>query len=462
MKICVVGTGYVGLVSGACLADVGHEVTCVDLDATKVDRINRGDPPIFEKGLAEILERTVGSRLRASTDLASAFADADVALICVGTPFDGRTIDLQYVLGAARQLGALLRDKSKYSVVAVKSTVVPGTTDTVVREALEAASGRKAGVDFGLGMNPEFLAEGVAVRDFMEPDRIVVGAIDQRSADTLAALYDPFRGVPLLKTTLRTAEMIKYTSNALLATMISFSNEIARYCEAIGELDVADVMPGVHLMSHLTSRDAEGGRKPVGIASYLWAGCGFGGSCFPKDVKALIAHGQAVKADTSLLESVMRINETQPYRMVDMARSQLGNLRERRVAVLGVAFKPDTDDVRESPAIPVIRSLQAEGARIVVHDPVAMHSGKRELSAKGVETESIQFEPGLETAIADADVIMVVTRWPEYSALPDLLRGLGRDTPVVDGRRMFTPSSLRRYAGVGRDQANLADAALLK
>jgi len=450
MKVCVVGTGYVGLVSGACLADVGHDVTCVDVDPTKVDRINRADPPIFEEGLAEILKRTVGGRLRASTNLASAFSDADVALICVGTPFDGQTIDLRYVNDAARQLGELLRDKAKYSVIAVKSTVVPGTTDTSVRQALEAASGKKAGIDFGLGMNPEFLAEGVAVRDFMDPDRIVVGGVDQRSVDTLAALYAPFPGVPLLKTTPRTAEAIKYASNAFLATIISFSNELARYCEAIGDVDIADVMPGVHLMSHLTVRDGSAVRKTAGIASYLWAGCGFGGSCFPKDVKALIAHARHVRVGTPLLEAVIEINETQPLRMIELARTQSGSLRERRVAVLGMAFKPGTDDVRESPAISIVRSLQAEGARIVIHDPIAVDSGRRELLAKGAAIDAILFEPDLATAVANADVIMVVTRWPEYSTLPELLRRLGRDTPVIDGRRMLAPETVVQYQGIGR------------
>ena len=391
----------------------------------------------------------MGTRLSATTDLAAAFADADVGLICVGTPFDGKTIDLQYVTGAARQLGVLLRDKRKYSVVVVKSTVVPGTTDTVVRQALESASGKVAGRDFGLGMNPEFLAEGVAVRDFMEPDRIVVGGIDARSVDTLAALYGPFPDVPVVRTTPRTAEMIKYASNSLMATMISFSNELARYCEAVGEVDIADVLAGVHLMSHLTAADGLGRRLPVGIVSFLWAGCGFGGSCFPKDVKALIAHGQASGVPMPVLDAVIRTNDTQPARMLTRARERMGPLTGRRVTVLGIAFKPGTDDVRESPAVPIVAALSAEGAHVVVHDPIALETGRRELQSKGVRTEAIRFESDLGSAVADAEVVLLVTRWPEYAQLPALLGRIGTSPLVVDGRRMLARDSVARYEGVG-------------
>ena len=239
MKLCVVGTGYVGLVSGTCLASVGHDVACVDVDPAKVERINRGEPPIHEEGLEELLKANVGKRLRATTSLAEAMEGADVALICVGTPFDGKLIDLSYVLQVSREIGQVLKAQAEaaraagrephYCVVTVKSTVVPGTTDTAVREAIEQASGLKAGKDFGLGMNPEFLAEGVAVKDFQQPDRIVVGGIDERSTKQLAEMYAMFeaKGTPVIRTTPRTAEMIKYTSNAFMATMISFSNEIA-------------------------------------------------------------------------------------------------------------------------------------------------------------------------------------------------------------------------------------------
>jgi UDPglucose 6-dehydrogenase len=453
MRVCVVGTGYVGLVSGACLAEVGHEVTCVDIDPSKVETINRGEAPIFEEGLDAILKRNSGQRLRATTSLAEAFAGADIALICVGTPFDGKRIDLSYVLEAARQLGRLLRERDDFCVIAVKSTVVPGTTDGPVREALEQASGKTAGVDFGLGMNPEFLAEGVAVRDFMEADRVVVGGIDERSVERLAALYAPFPTVPVVRTTPRTAEAIKYASNSLLATLISFSNEMARYCEAVGGVDVADVMPGVHRMKHLTWRNPEGRQQIVSAASFLWAGCGFGGSCFPKDVKALIAHAHAHGASTPLLDAVIGINESQPQRMVDAAARRLGSLRGRRMTVLGLAFKPGTDDVRESPAIPIIGRLLAEGAQVVAHDPIAIDTGRRELAARGVNAAAVRFEPELRAALAGADAVLLITRWPQYASVPALLGDMGEEPVLVDGRRQLSPRDYANYIGVG-----LADA----
>lgn len=458
MRVCVVGTGYVGLVSGACLADVGHHVTCVDVDPAKVEMINSGRAPIFEDGLDPILERTVGKRLFGTTSLADAFAQADVALICVGTPFDGKTIDLRYVTEAATQIGRLLRERDSWCVVAVKSTVVPGTTDGVVREALEAASGKKAGVDFGLGMNPEFLAEGVAVKDFMEPDRIVVGGVDERSIETLAGLYAPFPDTPIVRTNPRTAEAIKYASNSLLATLISFSNELARYCEAVGGVDVADVMPGVHLMKHLSYRDRDGKPAVVSAASFLWAGCGFGGSCFPKDVKALIAHASARGADTPLLDSVIRINESQPQRMVELATQRLGTLAGKRIAVLGLAFKPGTDDVRESPAIPIVRQLLAAGAEVVAHDPIALETGRRELQAKGVDIAAVRFESELPRALAGAAAVLLVTRWPQYAALPKLLAEAGGEPVLVDGRRQIARGAYRNYVGIGTSDQSGAPA----
>ncbi len=449
MKLCVVGTGYVGLVSGTCLAEVGHEVACVDIDAAKVARINRGDPPIHEDGLEALLKKHAGSRLVATTSLAEAMDGADVALICVGTPFDGRTIDLSYVRSVAREIGAVLRTSDHYCVVTVKSTVVPGTTDTVVREELEQASGKRAGVDFGLGMNPEFLAEGVAVKDFMAPDRIVVGGIDGRSTDVLAAMYAIFEDTPIVRTTPRTAEMIKYTSNAFMATMISFSNEIARICDGVGDLDVAEVMKGVHLMKHLTRRDSDGQLKTASASSFLWSGCGFGGSCFPKDVKAIAAHADNRGVKTPLLDSVLDINRTQPERMVALMKGRLGDLAGRRITVLGLAFKPGTDDVRESPALPIVADLLAAGAVVTAHDPIAIETGKRGLADSGVDVSRVRFEPSLAAALAGADGVMLVTSWPEYREAPALLGRGGKAVPLVDGRRFLARDSTPDYSGIG-------------
>lgn len=460
MRVCVVGTGYVGLVSGACLADVGHHVTCVDVDPAKVDAIRRGEPPIFEDGLTEALRRNLGTRLHATTSLREAFLESDVALICVGTPFDGAHIDLTYVLGAARQIGELLRERSSYCVVAVKSTVIPGTTDGPVREALERASGKQAGVHFGLGMNPEFLAEGVAVRDFMEPDRIVVGGIDERSTSVLAGLYSSFSNVPVLRTHTRTAETIKYASNALLATLISFSNEMARYCEAIGNVDVAEVLSGVHLMKHLSYRGESGELRQVSAASFLWSGCGFGGSCFPKDVRALIADAARHGTQAELLHAVMHLNDTQPLRMVELLKRDLPVLAGRRIAVLGLAFKPGTDDVRESPALKIVAELLAQHADVVCHDPIAISNARAALAERGVRAGAIRFEHGLQAAIASADAVLLVTSWPEYRQLPALLAAMKAQPLLVDGRRFIHPAEYRSYAGIGRgaSQAQRDDA----
>ncbi|MDO5056091.1 MAG: UDP-glucose/GDP-mannose dehydrogenase family protein [Lautropia sp.] len=461
MKLCVVGTGYVGLVSGTCLASVGHEVACVDVDPAKVERINRGEPPIHEEGLEELLKANVGKRLRATTSLAEAMEGADVALICVGTPFDGKLIDLSYVLQVSREIGQVLKAQAEaaraagrephYCVVTVKSTVVPGTTDTAVRQAIEEVSGLKAGKDFGLGMNPEFLAEGVAVKDFQQPDRIVVGGIDARSTKQLAEMYAMFKNTPIIQTTPRTAEMIKYTSNAFMATMISFSNEIARICDGIGELDAAEVFKGLHLMKHLIYRDGAGQLKVAGASSFLWAGCGFGGSCFPKDVKAITAHAAHRGVETPMLDAVLSTNKTQPAQMLRLLKEQLGDdLKGRQVTVLGVAFKPGTDDVRESPALPVIDALVREGAKVIAHDPIAVETGPKALREFGVADGSYTFQPSLEEALAPAEAVVLITSWPEYKAVPEMQARAGRQAvPLVDGRRFIPRDALPQYSGIG-------------
>ena len=260
MRVSVIGAGYVGLVTGACLCEKGHQVICVDVDQEKVAKINQAISTIHEQGLLELLEKNINIHLRATTDLYRAVLDTDLTLIAVGTPFDGSEIDLSYIKEASCQIGMALKDKATYHLVAVKSTVVPGTTDKVVRPILEEVSGKKAGIDFGLGMNPEFLTEGVAVRDFMFPDRIVLGGIDQKSLDTLEELYRAFEGIPRFRTNNTTAELIKYTSNALLATMISFSNEIGNLCAALGDIDVIDVMRAVHMNYYLSSPMPSGHR----------------------------------------------------------------------------------------------------------------------------------------------------------------------------------------------------------
>lgn len=444
MKVSIIGTGYVGLVTGACLAEVGHEVTCVDIDRDKVERINRGETPIYEVDLETLLRRHVGNKLRATVDLERAVRDSEITFIAVGTPFDGQHIDLSYIRQVAHDIGATLRDQPEYHVVVVKSTVVPGTTDDVVRRLLEEASGKRAGTDFGVGMNPEFLTEGVAVSDFMKPDRIVLGGMDERTLDVLARLYLPFQGIPLLRTNNKTAEMIKYTSNAVLATLISFSNEIGNLCARLGDIDIVEVMQGVHLAHYFTTSLEDGSRVTAPITSFLGAGCGFGGSCLPKDVKALVAHGEAAGQPMPLLDAVIQINLEQPQRVIEILERHFPSLQGLRVSVLGLAFKPDTDDMRESPAIPIIRELVARGASISAYDPVATESAQKVLPP-----ERIQFLGGLESALQDTDAAVLVTRWDEFQRVPEIIAGMEKPPLIVDGRRMLDKRQILRYAGIG-------------
>jgi UDPglucose 6-dehydrogenase len=441
MNVSIIGTGYVGVVTGAGLAEKGHRVTCVDIDPERVAALNRAESPIFETGLDELLRKHVGRTLSATTDLPVAVADSELTLIAVGTPFNGQTIDLTAVMAASHQIGSTLRNKSTYHVVVVKSTVVPGTTDLHVIPALEAAAGKRAGVDFGVGMNPEFLSEGEAMHDFMFPDRIVLGGNDARTLDTLEELYRPFASVPRIRTNTRTAELIKYASNALLANLVSFSNEIANLCSALGGIDVMDVMRGVHLSQYFSGHNTEG--LPP-IVSFLRPGCGFGGSCLPKDVKALIAHGQKAGLPMSLLQSVIEVNGEQPRKAVALLEKHWPDLVGIRVAVLGLAFKPGTNDVRESPAFPILRELLKRGTLLKAFDPVAMNEARHVLS-----DADITYCESLSEALLDIDALIVVTPWPEFREVPALLRGRHPAPVFVDVRRAFERGSVERYEGIG-------------
>jgi UDPglucose 6-dehydrogenase len=440
MRISIIGTGYVGLVTGACLAEHGHQVQCVDISADRVASLNRAESPIFEAGLEDLLRRHVGRTLSATTDLDAAVSSSEVTFIAVGTPFNGREIDLTAVLTATRQIGAALKRKTGYHLVVVKSTVVPGTTDERVLPELESASGKTAGADFGVGMNPEFLSEGEAVHDSLFPDRLVLGGIDERAIDVLQRLYEPFGAdVPRLRVNTRTAEMIKYASNSLLATLVSFSNELANLGAALGGIDTVEVMRGVHLSQYFRGR-TKAGLPP--ITSFLNAGCGFGGSCLPKDVSALIVHGRRAGSSMSLLESVIRINQEQPRKTVELLTKHWPSLEGIRVAVLGLSFKPETSDVRESPAFPIMRELLTKGAVLTAYDPVARHEAE-----KAFPDPAVTYCDTLDAAIADIDAVIVVTPWQEFNDVPTRLNG--RQVVFVDGRRHFDKHLVAQYEGIG-------------
>jgi len=414
----------------------------VDIEKRKVDAINSGQAPIHELGLPELLKRNVGTRLSATTDLAAAVARSEITFIAVGTPAIDGHIDLRFVEQAAAEIGRALRNKQRYHTLVVKSTVIPGSTDGVVRQSAEKASGKIAGRDFGLGMNPEFLTEGRAIEDFMTPDRIVIGGIDPRSQDTLQGVYASFNKTPLIRTNCRTAEMIKYASNSLLATMISFSNEIARLCSAIGDIDALDVMHGVHKSLYLTSYFPNQQPVKASLSSFLEAGCGFGGSCLPKDVTALIAQATDLGVPTPMLQAALDINRGQPEEMVRLATKHMPDLRGVKATVLGLAFKPDTDDVRESPAFPIIGLLRSAGADITAYDPIARPKNHEGLAG-------VRVAQSLRDALKGAQVVMLVTRWQEFEHLADELAALGLRPLVIDGRRVLDRSAFTHYEGIG-------------
>jgi UDPglucose 6-dehydrogenase len=422
MHISVIGAGYVGLVTGACLAEIGNDVTCVDIDKGKVDSINRGETPIFEEGLGDIVGKNVAAkRLKATMDLGAAVAGTEMTFICVGTPSksDGST-DLKHVESAAKGIGRQLSSKKNYHVIVMKSTVPPKTCE-MAAALIEKESGKKAGKDFGVASNPEFLREGKAVEDFMKPDRIVIGAADEKSFEAVKRLYANF-SCPVVKADLRTAEMVKYASNAFLATKVSFANEIGNICKKLG-IDVYDVM------------DAIGMDKRIG-RSFLNAGIGYGGSCFPKDVRSLIAVAKEAGIEPRILNSSMQTNESQPLRIVELVRSRLGSLSGRKITVLGLAFKPDTDDMREAPSIKVINRLVEEGALVKAYDPAATENAKRLI-------KKIEFAKSLEEALGFSEVVLILTEWKEFGK-----EQLYRGKTVFDGRRVLRRKSGGDYEGV--------------
>lgn len=431
MKVSVIGSGYVGTVTAACFAELGHNVVCIDIDPEKVDMINRGKPPIYEEGLEELLNKHVGKNIRATTDYDDAVTNTDISFICVGTPSDDNgNIDLGIVKAASQSLGSAIGKKDGYHVVVVKSTVVPETTEKVVVPIIEQASGRKPGVDFGAGMNPEFLREGKAVHDFMHPDKIVIGAIDQRSDDTISALYAGLKcqikhTCQITHTDPGTAEMIKYVNNSFLATKISFSNEIGNICKKMG-IDTYKVMEAVGKDSRISP-------------NFLNSGAGFGGSCFPKDVKALIGKAKELGYEPGLLESVINVNEVQPLMMIDLLESRTGDLGGKKIAVLGLAFKNDTDDIRESRSIPVIRALLDKGAKVSSYDPMAADNMK-------AIYPDIEYCDSAIHALKGANGCLVMTEWDEFKGLCSEFKVMRRPL-VVDGRNMIQCEDIE-YVGL--------------
>jgi UDPglucose 6-dehydrogenase len=430
MNICVVGTGYVGLVTGAVFADLGNDVVCVDNAIKKIEALRAGQMPIYEPGLEEmVLRNKDDGRLTFSTDLPAAVRQADVIFIAVGTPpkETGET-DLSHVEAVAAEIG---RSMDRYKVVVNKSTVPVGTGE-FVREVITRHQPRP--LDFDVVSNPEFLREGSAIEDTLRPDRIVIGAPNQQVAMTLVELYAPLER-PMIITDLPSAEVIKYASNAFLAAKISFINAIANICEAAGA-DVSQVMKGMGLDSRIGMQ-------------FLQAGLGYGGSCFPKDVDSLIHTAARLGYDFKLLRSVVEINKERATHLVEMMRKAMGPLDDKTIAVLGLAFKPNTDDMREAKSLEVVRALHAAGAQIRAYDPVAMDN------ARPLMPEGVVFCESAYEAAAGADGVTLLTEWNEFKYLNlDRLRGLLRRRLIFDARNLYEPERMRRlgfvYYSIGR------------
>ena len=431
MKLGVIGTGYVGLVAGTCLADSGNDVACVDVDERKIALLRNGEVPIYEPGLNELIAKNVRERrLSFSTDLASAVGPAEVVFIAVGTP-EGETgeADLQYVLTAAREIGRAI---THYTVVVDKSTVPVGTADKVRAEIASVTN-----VEFDVVSNPEFLKEGAALDDFLKPDRVVIGVASERARQVMADLYAPFVRTenPILFMDLRSAEMTKYAANAMLATRISFMNDVAALCERVGA-DVDHVRRGM------------GADRRIGYP-FLFPGVGYGGSCFPKDVKALIRTAREEGIEFDLLRAVERTNDRQKRVLLHKAVKHFGSIEGRTFAVWGLSFKPKTDDMREAPSVVLVEGLLGKGARVQCHDPVAESAARRYLG------DRVLYAKTPYDALEGADALFVVTEWNEFRH-PDFarMRELMRSPVVFDGRNVFNPATMRErgfiWYGIGR------------
>lgn len=420
MNISIIGTGYVGLVTGACFAKLGHQVICVDVDKEKVNKIKNSISPIYEKGLKEILQK-YKDNITATTSYTEAIKNSDITFICVGTPSkkDG-DIDLSYINKVAVSIAEEIKKKKDFHTIVVKSTVVPGTTQNHVLPLLEKNSGKKAGVDFGLGMNPEFLREGVAVDDFLHPDRVVNGFYDEKTKKILNELYKNF-SCPIVETTLTTAEMIKYASNCFLAAKISFINEIGNFCKKLG-IDAYEVADGMGLDKRIER-------------SFLNSGIGWGGSCFGKDTRALRAWAKKEKIPCQMIDSSINVNQEQPLQLIKLLKKHIPILKGKKIGILGLAFKPDTDDIRDTRAKPIIDKLLKEKAEVKVYDPKAMDNFKK-------IHPTINYCKNAEDVIKDVDAVLLTTEWDEFRKL-DFTGKI-----VIDGRRLKEAKKAEIYEGV--------------
>jgi UDPglucose 6-dehydrogenase len=429
VKVAVIGTGYVGLVTGVGLAGAGHSVTCLDVRTTIVDSLRLGKPPIFETGLEALLQEMLAAgRLAFSVPQVEILADADIIMIAVGTPSKDGDIDLSQIRGASRLVAEALLVASSPTTVVVKSTVVPGTTSNLVRQTIREATGLDL-EDYGLGMNPEFLREGSALADFRSPDRIVLGHENMQALSAMRELYASFDTV-FIEVNTQTAELIKYANNMFLALQISAANEIAQVAASLDDVDPLAVMHGV-ISDHRWSGARASGAVPPPIEKYLVPGCGFGGSCFPKDIEALRALGLSRQVPMPMSSAILEVNQAQPRTSLTAMLSDAGDIRGRSVLVLGLAFKPGTDDIRQTPALEMVRALIEQGASVHAHDPLAADA------FAAVAPDGVRFTDDWRAVAGAAELVLVVTPWPEYQELSDVVAA---GTRVLDPRRAYAPA----------------------
>lgn len=434
MNIAVIGTGYVGLVSGVCLASKGHKITCFDSNEITINLLQKGKNPIHENGLTELMienEKNILFKiLNSSTE--SNLKDFDVIIIAVGTPTLKGKIDLSQIESVAIMIGKMLKNSEKYVSLILKSTVLPGTTDTYFRNIIENESGKKLG-KFGLGMNPEFLREGNAVNDFLSPDRIVLGYEDLGTLNVLKKIYQPW-DCQKLELNTRSAEMMKYVNNSLLATLISSVNEYANIARELGEIDFKKVMHGVHLDNRWSPLKKDGTKIFPEILEYLKPGCGFGGSCFPKDIKALSSLAKETSIKPNIIDSVIAVNEGQPHRIIKILEDRVKDLSNKRVLILGLAFKPETDDVRESVSIKLINLLDKKALSISAHDPIAIDNAKKFLDP----SIRVNYIDNWQIELDKSDIIIIATKWSIYESINKLSNSLSEKV-IFDTRSMLDP-----------------------
>lgn len=423
--ISVIGMGFVGLISATCFANRGYKVIATTLEKQVVELVNSGRSPFYEKDLDDLLKRAVDSNnLIASLDSNNAVLNSDISFISVGTPMlEDKSIDLSYINNCSIEIGKALSTKAKYHLIVARSTIVPGTTRTLIGKNIEKHSGKKMGLDFGLCMQPEFLKEGNAVYDTFHPNRNVIGELDKKSGEILENLWTEFykgEEIPLLRMNLESAEMVKYASNCLLATKVSFAMDIANICELIPNMDVVDVMRGVGFDDRISPK-------------FLNAGVGFGGSCFPKDVNAIIDFAKSRNFKPKVLTSVLNVNDYQAEHVVDIAEDLAGKLEGRRVTLLGLSFKPNTDDMREAPSIRIVSELLSRGIfDIVGYDPKAKEKAKK------VFRKRIKYADSIEEALMDSECAIIITEWDDFKSLtPDHFKKTMKNPNLVDGRRLF-------------------------